>query len=185
MTHVYPQKRAQDGRRQPMTFFVWFTRLFNTPCYYISSRPSRSWASMREILVMPVGIEPTTSTLKGWRLNQFVDGTIQLYYMQMLWNYSRHRMVLKVGLEPTWYFYQQILRLPRLPIPPHQRETSYFLLSITALLLLLIRCYGASGGDRTHDLPLKRRLLCQLSYWCVCQQIIICKVSENYSTIIE
>lgn len=39
-------------------------------------------------LVMPVGFEPTTSSLRGWRLNQFVDGTIE-------------KVVGRVGLEPT------------------------------------------------------------------------------------
>ena len=67
---------------------------------------------MREILVMPVGIEPTTSTLRGWRLNQFVDGTIfgdhegtrtpdlQRDRLALYSPELRGRMAQQMGLEP-------------------------------------------------------------------------------------
>lgn len=40
--------------------------------------------------------------------------------------------VVKVGIEPTRLFGQKFLRLPRLPVPPHDRR--------------------ATGGIRTRDL---------------------------------
>lgn len=38
-------------------------------------RPALRPRKLLTHVVMPVGFEPTTSTLRGWRLNQFVDGT--------------------------------------------------------------------------------------------------------------
>lgn len=38
-------------------------------------RPTLRPRKLLPHVVMPVGFEPTTSTLRGWRLNQFVDGT--------------------------------------------------------------------------------------------------------------
>lgn len=102
-------------------------------------------------------------------------------------NYSCRQW--KIGAEGgTWTYMVSLpadLSLLCLPILPHQNETSHFPLSVMDFAFTAIRRYGASGGDRTHDLQLKRRLLCQLSYWCVYQPIIICKVSENYSTTIR
>lgn len=74
-------------------------------------RPATSYGILAHVM-MPVGFEPTTSTLRGWRLNQFVDGTIfgdhegtrtpdlQRDRLALYSPELRGRMAQQMGLEP-------------------------------------------------------------------------------------
>ena len=84
-------------------------------------------------MATPRGLEPPTSSVTGWRstlLNYeaikkgrklfYQHNNRQKVYQPSLCEYRINRLVLKVGLEPTRRHRQQILSLPRLPIPPFE-----------------------------------------------------------------
>ena len=77
----------------------------------------------------------------------------------LCWPQSFLYLVLVVGLEPTRYCYQQILSLPRLPIPSYQH------LGLKSRISGSETPNGTPDGAWTHDSRLKRPLLYQLSYW--------------------
>ncbi len=85
-------------------------------------------------MATPTGLEPVTSSVTGQRSSrtelrshkerkeallstkQQIEGLPTGHYV----SYRINRLVLKVGLEPTRRRRQQILSLPRLPIPPFE-----------------------------------------------------------------